>query len=127
MVQERSIYSRHSSKTSFLLGRSFKKQKLEGSTRSQSRKIWDYPSIDDDNEVDVVHDSTSSNFVLIMELGELEIMHLDWPGHTSIIRETSRSVPNVDDDFINDDDDDKISEDDKESIDDDVGIDIDEK
>ena len=28
------------------------------------RKIWDHPSIDDDNEVDVVHDSTSSNFIL---------------------------------------------------------------
>ena len=33
------------------------------------RKIWDHPSIDDDNEVDVMHDSTSSNFVLIVELG----------------------------------------------------------
>ena len=91
------------------------------------RKIWDHPSIDDDNEVDVVHDGTSSNFVLTVELGELEIMHLDRPGHTSIIGETSRSVLDVDDDFINDDDDDEISKDDLESTDDDVGIDIDEE
>ena len=62
-----------------------------------------------------------------MELGELEIMHLDRLGHTSIIGETSRSVPDVDNDFINDDDDDEISEVDFESTDDDVGIDIDEE
>ena len=62
-----------------------------------------------------------------MELGELEIMHLDRPGHTKIIRETSRSVPDVDDDFINDDNDNENSEDDLESTDDNVGIDIDEE
>ena len=54
-------------------------------------------------------------------------MHLDRPGHTSIIGETSWCVPDVDDDFINDNDDDEISEDDLESTDDDVGIDIDEE
>ena len=52
-------------------------------------------------------------------------MHLDRPGHTSIIGETSRSIPDVDDDFINDINDDEISKDDLESTDDYVGIDID--
>ncbi|KAJ9543051.1 hypothetical protein OSB04_022758 [Centaurea solstitialis] len=35
------------------------------------RKIWDHPSIKDVNEIDVIHDNSSSNFVLNSDLGEL--------------------------------------------------------
>ena len=54
-------------------------------------------------------------------------MHLDRPGHTSIIGEMARSVMDVDDNFINDDDDEEIREDDLENTDDDVQIYIDEE
>ncbi|KAJ9555865.1 hypothetical protein OSB04_010479 [Centaurea solstitialis] len=71
------------------------------------RKIWDHPNINVVNEIDVVHDNSSSNFELIVDLGELPCMSLELRGQSSLVVD-SLAAPVVDDeDFTNDEDEDE--------------------
>lgn len=84
------------------------------------RKIWDHPSINIVNEIDVVHDNSSSDFELIVDLGELPCMSLERRGQSSLVDGISTASVVDDEDFINDDDEEEdVDIDDVESSEDD--------
>ena len=82
------------------------------------RKIWDHPSVDSANEIDVVHDHNSSNFVLTANLDELPDISLERVGHSSMVHDNSTLHAIDDANFINDEDDDVDADADIELLDD---------
>lgn len=78
------------------------------------RKLWNHPSIGVVNEIDVVNNTQSTDFTLVVDLGTLPMQTtLGEVGESSVV--ARRNVaPNInDEDFINDenDDDDTYSSD----------------
>ena len=71
------------------------------------RQVWDYPDASEMiTDIDVVHDTNSSNFVLTVDLGELVVQQSDAPATQVNIPYQIPSVLQDDDAFINDDEDD---------------------
>ena len=68
------------------------------------------------NEIDVLHDHSSSNFVLTANLDELPDISLERVGHSSMVHDNSTLHAIDDANFINDEDDD--DDDDIELLDD---------
>ncbi|KAJ9552450.1 hypothetical protein OSB04_016495 [Centaurea solstitialis] len=68
------------------------------------RKIWDHPSIDEVNDIDVVHNNISSNFVLSAELDDMADIGLERVGQSSVVDDICTIHTADDTDFINDED-----------------------
>lgn len=71
------------------------------------RQVWDFPDASDMiADVDVVHDTNSSNFVLTVDLGELVVQQSDVPATQVNTAHRPSLVVQEDDGFINDNEDD---------------------
>ncbi|KAJ9538028.1 hypothetical protein OSB04_030761 [Centaurea solstitialis] len=68
------------------------------------RKIWDHPSINEVNDIDVVHNNISSNFVLSAELDDMADIGLERVGQSSVVDDICTIHTADDTDFINDED-----------------------
>ncbi|KAJ9547179.1 LOW QUALITY PROTEIN: hypothetical protein OSB04_019722 [Centaurea solstitialis] len=68
------------------------------------RKIWDHPSFDEVNDIDVVHNNISSNFVLSAELDDMADIGLERVGQSSVVDDICTIHTADETDFINDED-----------------------
>ena len=68
------------------------------------RKIWDHLSIDEVNDIDVVHNNISSNFVLSADLDDMTDIGLERVGQSSVVDDICTIRVADDTNFINNED-----------------------